>query len=110
MTERRIAVSEECVEPELLSSGGDAFKPRGQEARSRLPPEKPGLLTRLKMLLAGGLALLGAGLFIAGALLTSTVIGAIIGIPLMLAGALFFFLLLKLLASGSQNAFIFRRF
>ncbi|MEK7722447.1 MAG: hypothetical protein AAB359_08670 [Elusimicrobiota bacterium] len=108
MTDKRLADAEECVEPELISPGG-AFKSGGEEIRKRRPPEKPGLLIRLKMLLAGGLALLGIGLFTVGALLTSTVIGAIVGIPLMLAGALIFFLLF-LLASGSQNTFIFRRF
>ena len=52
---------------------------------------------------------LGIGLFAAGALLTSTVIGAIIGIPLMLLGAAVFVLLFKLLASGGAPI-IFRRF
>jgi len=110
MTDRRLTTAEECIEPELVSPGGDAFKPRGEDHRDRLPPEKPGLLTRLKMLVAGGLALLGLVLFTIGALLTSTVIGAILGIPLMLAGALAFFLLFKLLASGSPSPVIFRRF
>jgi len=108
MTERRLTTAEECVEPELISPGG-SFKPRGEEPRRQRPPEKPGLLTRLKMLLAGGLALLAVGLFAIGALLTSTVIGAIIGIPLMLLGAVVFVLLFKLLSTGS-SPIIFRRF
>ena len=118
MTDRSLTASkgpgaqndQECVEPELISPGGGDFRPRGEEPGERRPPEKPGLLTRLKMLLAGGLALLGIALFVIGALLTSTVIGAIIGVPLMLLGALFFFLLFKLLASGSPSPIIFRRF
>lgn len=109
MTDRRLAETEECVEPELISPGGGPYKPRGEEPRQQRPPEKPGFLTRLKTLLAAGLALIGIGLFAVGALLTSTVIGAIIGIPLMLLGAVVFVLLFKLLASGSPSPIIFRR-
>jgi len=104
-----LTVTEECVEPELLSPGG-----RGPRYKSPRPDGgqagKPGLLTRLKLFAAAALALLGMGLFLSGALLTSTVIGAIIGIPLMLAGALVFFLLFKLLTFGAKNTFVFRRF
>ena len=109
MADSRLSVTEECVEPELISPGGGPYKPRGEEPRHQRPPEKPGFFTRLKMLLAAGLALIGIGLFAAGALLTSTVIGAIIGIPLMLLGAAVFVLLFKLLASGGAPI-IFRRF
>ena len=107
MADKRLSVTEEWVEPELISHGGGPYKPRGEEPRRQRPPEKPGFFTRLKMLLVGGLALIGIGLFTVGALLTSTVIGAIIGIPLMLLGAAAF-VLLFLLASGSP--IIFRRF
>lgn len=109
MADSRLSVTEECVEPELISPGGGPYKPSGEEPRQQRPPEKPGFFARLKMLLAAGLALLGIGLFAAGALLTSTVIGAIIGIPLMLLGAVFFVLLFKLLSSGGAPV-IFRRF
>ena len=109
MADSRLSVTEECVEPELISPGGGPYKPRGEEPRQQRPPEKPGFFTRLKMLLAAGLALIGIGLFAVGALLTSTVIGAIIGIPLMLLGAAVFVLLFKLLASGGAPI-IFRRF
>lgn len=109
MTDKRLAASEDYVEPELISPGGGPYKPRGEEPRLRRPPEKPGLLTRLKMLLAGGLAVLGIGLFALGAILTSTVIGAILGIPLMFLGAFVFVLLFKLLASGGAPI-IFRHF
>ncbi len=110
MMDKRLAASEDYLEPELLSPGGGTFKPRGEEPRPQLPPEKPGLLTRLKMLIAGGLALIGIVLFVLGAILTSTVIGAIIGIPLMLLGAVFFLLLFKLLSTGPRPPIIFRRF
>lgn len=115
MEDRRLTVSEECVEPELLGPGASprgesANGPRVEEAFAGPLPEKPGLLTRLKMLIAGVLAFIGLGLFILGAILTSTIIGAIIGIPLMLLGAVVFFLLFKLLTLGSKNAFVFRRF
>lgn len=109
MADSRLSVTEECVEPELISPGGGPYRPRGEEPRPQRQPEKPGFFTRLKMLLAAGLALVGIALFAVGALLTSTVIGAIIGVPLMLLGALFFFLLFKLLASGGAPI-IFRRF
>ena len=109
MADSRLSVTEDCVEPELISPGGGPYKPRGEEPRPQRPPGKPGFFTRLKMLLAAGLALVGIGLFAAGALLTSTVIGAIIGIPLMLLGAAVFVLLFKLLASGGAPI-IFRRF
>lgn len=109
MEDRRVAVSEEVVEPELLSPGSSG--PRTSESRQAPPPlQKPGILSSLKSLLAGGLALIGAALLLAGAFLTSTVIGAIIGIPLMLLGAAAFYLLFKLIASGANNTFIFRRF
>jgi hypothetical protein len=62
------------------------------------------------MLIAGGLALLAVGLFLTGAVLTSTIIGAVIGIPLMILGGIVFFLLFKLLTFGSKNTVIFRRF
>ncbi len=99
----------ETVEAELLGPGAGPRR-RPEEPFVRPAPEKPGLLTRLKMLIAAGLALLGVGLVFAGALLTSTVIGAVIGIPLLLAGGLVFFLLFKLLSLGAKPAVFFRRF
>ncbi|MHB0995695.1 MAG: hypothetical protein ACYC2I_04920 [Elusimicrobiales bacterium] len=113
MKDKRVAVNEDCVEPELLGPGEDAFRRRGPgpgPGRGFPPPEKPGLLTRLRLLLAAGLGLLAVGLFMAGALLTSTVIGAIIGIPLLLAAAALFVVLFKLLSFGSKNTFTFRKF
>jgi hypothetical protein len=113
MDDRRVTVPEEVVEPELLGPGEHAFRgrgPAGERPGGFPPPEKPGLLARLRMLLAAGLGLLAVGLFMAGALLTSTVIGAIIGIPLMLLAAALFVLLFKLLSFGSKNTFIFRKF
>jgi len=113
MTEERqdktLTVGGDYVEPELLGPGQWGPR-RGETHPGGVPPQKPGLLTRLKLFVAGGLALLAVGLFLSGALLTSTIIGAIIGIPLMLAGAVVFFLLFKFLTFGSKNAFIIRRF
>lgn len=110
MGDRRVSVSEDYVEPELISPGSS--RPAGGEYRQPPPlPARPGLLGRIKGVLAAGLALLGAALFITGALLTSTVIGAIIGIPLLLLGAAAFFLLFKLLSLGAASkTFTFRRF
>ena len=109
MTDRRVTVTEDCVEPELVRPGEGGFRSAGP-GRGFPPPEKPGLFTRLKMLVAAGVGLLALGLVMAGALLTSTVIGAILGIPLLLAGAALFFVLFKFLSFGSKNTFIFRRF
>ncbi|OGR65074.1 MAG: hypothetical protein A2X31_07920 [Elusimicrobia bacterium GWB2_63_22] len=111
MTDRRVTVTEDCVEPELVRPGEGGFRSAGPgPGRGFPPPEKPGLFTRLKMLVAAGVGLLALGLVMAGALLTSTVIGAILGIPLLLAGAALFFVLFKFLSFGSKNTFIFRRF
>lgn len=107
MEDRRVARNDDCVEPELLSPGHSG--PRGDAPPPPPPARPPGLLDRLKALVASGLALLGIGLFLAGALLTSTIIGAIIGVPLMILGGIVFFLLFKLLSSGSSG-FIVRRF
>ena len=104
-----MAVNEDYVEPELLSPGSSGPRSEGPR-RQEVPPQPPGLLARLKAFIAAGLALVGVALIMAGALLTSTVIGAIIGIPLLILGALVFFLLFKLLASGSPSPVIFRRF
>ncbi len=108
MDEKKLTVTEEVIEPELISPGGRSG--RWDDRQSSPPPRKPGLLTRVKGLLAGGLALLGAGLILAGAFLTSTVIGAVLGIPMMLAGAAAFYLLFKFLSSGSSGTIFFRRF
>jgi len=110
MEERRLAVSEECVEPELVSPGGQGQRTSGPRPGPVPPPQPPGLLTRLKALLAAALALLGFALLVSGALLTSTVIGAIIGIPLILLGALVFYLLFKFLSLGAVPPVTFRRF
>jgi len=111
MDDRSLAVTEDCVEPELIHDGRAYCGPEARTPR----PEAPlgwfkSLILRAKMLVAGFLALLGIALFLTGAILTSTVIGAIIGIPLLLAGAIVFFLLFKLLSSGPQQTFVFRRF
>ncbi|PIU18534.1 MAG: hypothetical protein COT18_10330 [Elusimicrobia bacterium CG08_land_8_20_14_0_20_59_10] len=99
------AREEEVIEPEIVSNGpGDSgqYDDRGRTSYSP-PPQALGVVKRLKAIAAAVLALTGAGLFITGALLTSTVIGALIGIPLMLGGAAAFFLLIKLLGAGSKN-------
>ena len=95
----------DVVEAELLDAGGGPRRgPRGHA------PEPPGLLTRLKLFLAAAVGLAALALFALGALLTSTVIGALVGVPLMLAGAGLFVLLFKLLTLGSGSSFIIRRF
>ncbi len=76
MMDKRLAASEDYLEPELLSPGGGTFKPRGEEPRPQLPPEKPGLLTRLKMLIAGGLALIGIVLYLVVVAVERRMVGA----------------------------------
>ena len=108
MSDRHVAKHEDYVEPELLDPGGGPA-PGGRDFHAP-PPARLGLLTRLKFLAAGLLAFTAFGLFALGALLTSTVIGAVVGIPLILAGAALFFLLFKLLALGAGRSFTIRRF
>jgi hypothetical protein len=52
----------------------------------------------------------GALLLLLGLLLTSTVIGAILGVPLILAGMALLGLALRLAFSGSKSGFVFRKF
>jgi hypothetical protein len=67
----------EVIEPEIVG----------------LEPPRPGRWRRRlrTVLMAGGLALAGSGFFAVGAVLTVTIIGAPIGVPLMLFGVLLWF-------------------
>lgn len=102
------------VEAEIVYDGdssGRGERPFERPFERPAPrPEAPGLFTRFKRMIAGILGLLGAILVIPGMILTSTIIGAIIGIPLLIVGFALLFLAFKLAFSGSQNAFVFRKF
>ncbi|HBA59679.1 MAG TPA: hypothetical protein DCZ92_02420 [Elusimicrobia bacterium] len=105
------SAEEPAIEAELVSNGpGDNGRYEDPGQTFTPPPEARGVLTRMKAFVGGMLALFGAGLLIVGALLTYTVIGAIIGIPMMLAGAAALYLFFKLMASGPGNIRVFRNF
>ena len=111
MDEKGVIATEECVEAELVHEGGSEPRHKSEHIYNAPPPLPPsGILTRLKRFIGGGLAVLALTLLIIGALLTSTVIGAILGIPLMLAGAALLALFFKLFASELRNFVVFRKF
>lgn len=114
---------EDCVEPELVDDGRDWRKARtahgpggpqgipAGDADGRRPGPLYAFFLRLRAVFIAGLLLLSFGLIAAGALLTSTLIGAVIGIPLILIGLLPLWLLFRFLAAAGKNgALIFRRF
>ncbi|HNW44794.1 MAG TPA: hypothetical protein PKI19_09835 [Elusimicrobiales bacterium] len=110
MEEKSVTVSEDCVEAELVHEGGE--EPRQDEPRAEpvAPPAPAGFFGRIKRFLGVALLLLALGLLIIGALLTSTVIGAIVGIPLLLIGAALLAMAFKLLAGELSRGFVFRKF
>ena len=108
MEERGVIKSEDCVEAELVYEGPSG-PGRQREYSGRTAPPPEGIFARFKRFIATATGLLALLCFVSGALLTSTVIVAIIGIPLMLAGAALFALLFKLLA-GSGSFAVFRKF
>jgi hypothetical protein len=96
---------EEVIEPELINPahgyGGGSTGPRPEEV---VPGRLKSLIIRIKIFVSAVLFLVALGLLMAGALLTSTVIGAILGIPLILAGIALFWLLFKIITlTGSGN-------
>lgn len=105
MADRDIATAKEpdFVEAEIVYDGD------GSERQAPPPFEPPGLFTRFKRMIAGLLGLAGAILLVLGMILTSTIIGAIIGIPLILIGMALLAGAFKLAFSGSQNI-VFRKF
>ena len=103
----------ETVEAELLSEGHPGPRgPRPSFGGDFPPPPAPGprgLLDRARALAAMAAGLGGAALLLLGLLLTTTVIGAIVGVPLMLAGMALLALALRL-ASNSKSSLVFRKF
>lgn len=110
MADRDLIKDKDCVEAELLPEGSYGPLPESGPARPAAPLPQPGLFTRLKIFIGGALMLLALGLIVLGVVLTSTVIGAIVGIPLILAGAGLLALFFRLFAAGLQKFVVFRKF
>ena len=103
------AADEEAIEPEIV--GGPMPFGRGARADESLMGRFRSFILRIKILFSAAIVLMALTLIIAGAVLTSTFIGAVLGIPLMLAGALIIWLLFKALTFGKAgNVFIFKRY
>jgi len=100
---------EEAIEPEIVS--GPMPLGRGARKDESLAGRFRSFILRIKMLFSAAIALTALALIIIGAVLTSTFIGAVLGIPLMLAGGLLIWLLFKALTFGkTKNFFVFKRF
>jgi len=121
------ATAEDCVEAEIVSGTGARGDAGAGNARRAGPSERAenygsprlepvnipfyGLFLRLKFIFITAILLLSFGLIILGLILTSTFIGAIIGIPLLLLGGFLLWLLFKLLTFGQKSQpIVFRRF
>ncbi len=114
---------DDCVEAEIVSGPG-AGSQTGGGARTRqggpddgAPRQAPsnipfsGLFRRVKFLFLTVGLLTGFAFIFLGLVLTSTVIGAVIGVPLLILGGLCLWLLFKLLSLGQKSGpVIFRRF
>jgi len=70
-----------------------------------------GLFQRIKLLFITAALLISFALIVIGLLLTSTIIGAIIGVPLIILGGILLWILFRLLTFGQKgNTIIFPRF
>lgn len=74
---------EEVIEPEVIFDGFS----RREEPR----PDGAGFLTRMRFLASAALIISGMILLVPGLLLSASLIGALLGIPLMLAGGALLF-------------------
>ena len=100
---------DDAVEPEIVS--GPMPGGRGEHKNENAMGRFRFFMFRIKMLFSAVIVLIALTLIIIGAALTSTVIGAVLGIPLMLAGILLIWLLFKTLTLGkTKNFFVFKRF
>lgn len=77
---------EETVEPEVVFDG---FSRRAKP--SEAAGEGGGLLARMRFLASAALMIAGLVLLVPGVILSASLIGAIIGVPLMLAGGALLF-------------------
>jgi len=111
---------DDCVEAEIVSgpgSGSGGQSRRENQHDYTAPRPEPvnipfyGLFLKIKFIFVTAVLLISFGLIVLGLILTSTVIGAIIGIPLLVLGGLCLWLLFKLLTFGQKtNPIKFRRF
>jgi len=117
------APEDDCVEAEIVSGPGAEMGGRAGPGRREGPgnsgaprPEAVnipfyGLFQRIRAVFITGALLISFALIFLGLFLTSTVIGAVIGIPLMIAGGVLLWILFKLLTFGQKSGpVIFRRF
>ncbi|KAF0125213.1 MAG: hypothetical protein FD189_1808 [Elusimicrobia bacterium] len=74
---------EEVIEPEVVYDGF--------ARREKPSPDGGGFLTRMRFLASGALIIAGMVLLVPGVLLSASLIGALIGVPLMLAGGALLF-------------------
>lgn len=110
-----------CVEAEIVSgpgAGAGAGGGRRERPESVSPPGPGratipfyGLFQRVKALFTTAMLLISFALIVTGLILTSTLIGAIIGLPLMILGGFLLWILFKLLTLGRKSGpVVFRRF
>ncbi len=90
------------MEPEIVFDGF---------SRRRGPSESvgsgPGLLARMRFLASAALVMAGLLLLVPGFILSASLIGALIGVPLMLAGAALLFTGIRV-GAGRLNVKTFR--
>ncbi|HBB68165.1 MAG: hypothetical protein A2X28_02490 [Elusimicrobia bacterium GWA2_56_46] len=101
--------------PEAHGASGPASQTTGGSASGVNPDTANipfyGLFLKVKFLFITAILLASFGLIVLGLILTSTIVGAIIGIPLLLLGGILLWILFKLLTLGQKNQpIIFRRF
>jgi hypothetical protein len=114
---------DDCVEAEIVSGPGAGFQTGGGARKRQERPDdgapRPapsnipfyGLFLRVKSLFVTIGLLTGFAFIFLGFILTSTVIGAVIGVPLLILGGLCLWLIFKLLTFGQKSGpVIFRRF
>lgn len=90
---------EEVIEPEVIYDGF---------ARREGPsPDGGGVLKKMRALAAAALIISGMVLLVPGALLSASLIGALVGVPLMLAGGALLFAGIRL-GAGNFTAKTFR--
>lgn len=99
---------EEIIEPEIVSEGKSSKNNKFyEETTIHVQSEKPSLVSKFKRAIILPGLFLGFILIILGIVLSLTIIGAIIGIPLILAGSGLIWCVLKISRKGF---FIFKNF
>lgn len=74
---------EEAIEPEVIYDGFTR--------REKPGPKSGGLLAKMRYLASGVLIMAGLVLLVPGVILSASLIGALVGVPLMLAGGVLLF-------------------